>query len=145
MIERDGRSSRGPLDTLFRARVVDAVDAGPHARLQVLAERGAGPGNLRDRGADSLRDRDPPAIDIGSRSPRAPPEANRGAQLLLQRLVLRAQAVRSSDVVVPLGLFELGPHLCQALAVGAPRLIVEHLAGIAQAADDTHAGAGTLG
>jgi hypothetical protein len=66
------------------------VDAGPHARLQVFAERGARFGNLCDRGADSLGDRDPPSIELGSGPPRTPAETNRGAQLLLQGLELRA-------------------------------------------------------
>src|SRR5262249_2858001 len=53
-----------------------------------------------------------------------------------QRLQLRAQAFRSSEIVLVLRFLELGPHLRQAVAVRPPRLVVQHLAGIAQSADD---------
>src|SRR5262249_21136474 len=107
---------------------------------QVLAEHRAGLGNLSDRGADSLRDRHPSPVEVGAGAPRTPAETDRAAQLLLQRLQLRPQAVCSSEIVVPLRLLQLSARLRQALAIGAPRLVVEDLTGVAQASDDTFGG-----
>jgi hypothetical protein len=96
-----------------------------------------------DGRANPFRERHPSPIELGPRPSGTSTETDRGTQLLLQSLELRPQAVRSAEIVVPFRFLELRPHLRQALAIGAPRLAVEHLAGIAP--DDTNLGLVPLG